>query len=377
MRTIQFQMCGRLIFGSGALAELPGAMEKLGAQKALIVTDPGLVKAGVCALIQQTLDEAKISHALFDGVEPDPRIEIVQACADAVRESGADVLIGLGGGSSLDIAKMASMVITNEGDVLDFVGIGNIPKPGMKKILIPTTSGTGSEVTPIAVLSDKAAHLKKGVVSDYLYPDVALVDPDLTIGLPPAVTAFTGMDAMTHAVEAYTNKNAHPFIDTFALEAVRLIGQFLPRAVADGKDIEARSNMSLASLYGGMCLGPVNTAAVHALAYPLGGTFDVAHGVANSLLLPHVMRFNAPSCPEKYARIAEALGREATADEAVAGIEALSKEAGIVSQMRELDIPRDAIGEMAKAAMQVTRLLNNNPRELTEEDAKQIYEAAW
>ncbi len=377
MRTIQFQMCGRLIFGSGALAELPGAMEKLGAQKALIVTDPGLVKAGVCALIQQTLDEAKISHALFDGVEPDPRIEIVQACADAVRESGADVLIGLGGGSSLDIAKMASMVITNEGDVLDFVGIGNIPKPGMKKILIPTTSGTGSEVTPIAVLSDKAAHLKKGVVSDYLYPDVALVDPDLTIGLPPAVTAFTGMDAMTHAVEAYTNKNAHPFIDTFALEAVRLIGQFLPRAVADGKDIEARSNMSLASLYGGMCLGPVNTAAVHALAYPLGGTFDVAHGVANSLLLPHVMRFNAPSCPEKYARIAEALGREATADEAVAGIEALSKKAGIVSQMRELDIPRDAIGEMAKAAMQVTRLLNNNPRELTEEDAKQIYEAAW
>ncbi|MFW5863823.1 MAG: iron-containing alcohol dehydrogenase [bacterium] len=377
MRTIQFQMCGRLIFGSGALAELPGAMEKLGAQKALIVTDPGLVKAGVCALIQQTLDEAKISHALFDGVEPDPRIEIVQACADAVRESGADVLIGLGGGSSLDIAKMASMVITNEGDVLDFVGIGNIPKPGMKKILIPTTSGTGSEVTPIAVLSDKAAHLKKGVVSDYLYPDVALVDPDLTIGLPPAVTAFTGMDAMTHAVEAYTNKNAHPFIDTFALEAVRLIGQFLPRAVADGKDIEARSNMSLASLYGGMCLGPVNTAAVHALAYPLGGTFDVAHGVANSLLLPHVMRFNAPSCPEKYARIAEALGREATADEAVAGIEALSKKAGIVSQMRELNIPRDAIGEMAKAAMQVTRLLNNNPRELTEEDAKQIYEAAW
>ncbi|MFW6255650.1 MAG: iron-containing alcohol dehydrogenase [Candidatus Sumerlaeota bacterium] len=377
MRTIQFQMCGRLIFGSGALAELPGAMEKLGAQKALIVTDPGLVKAGVCALIQQTLDEAKISHALFDGVEPDPRIEIVQACADAVRESGADVLIGLGGGSSLDIAKMASVVMTNDGDVLDFVGIGNIPKPGMKKILIPTTSGTGSEVTPIAVLSDKAAHLKKGVVSDYLYPDVALVDPDLTIGLPPAVTAFTGMDAMTHAVEAYTNKNAHPFIDTFALEAVRLIGQYLPRAVADGKDIEARSNMSQASLYGGMCLGPVNTAAVHALAYPLGGTFDVAHGVANSLLLPHVMRFNAPSCPEKYARIAEALGREATADEAVAGIEALSKKAGIVSQMRELNIPRDAIGEMAKAAMQVARLLNNNPRELTEEDAKQIYEAAW
>ena len=383
-RLLDFQMSGRLIMGLGALYELPAAVRRLEGSKALIVTDPGLVKAGVAGRVGEVLAGGGIEYAVFDGVEPDPRIEIVDACLGAARDSRCDVLIGLGGGSSLDIAKMVSILLTNGGQATDYVGIGRVPKRGQAKILIPTTAGTGSEVTPIAVLSDKAEHLKKGVVSEHLYADVALIDPELTVGLPPRITAYTGMDALTHAIEAYTNKYAQPFIDTFALEAIRLIGENLRRAVACGEDVTARYNMSLGSLYGGLCLGSVNTAAVHALAYPLGGTYDVPHGIANALLLPYVMRFNMISDMTKFANIAIALGevtdglslREA-AELAVEAVEQLCIDIGIVRRMRDLGIPEDAIDEMAEGAMKVTRLLVNNPRALRIEDVRDIYRAAW
>jgi alcohol dehydrogenase class IV len=206
----------------------------------------------------------------------------------------------------------------------------------------------------------------------------------LTLSLPPAITAFTGVDALTHAIEAYTNKYAQPFVDTFALEAVRLIGRNLRQAVHCGTDEEARCNMALASLYGGMCLGPVCTAAVHALAYPLGGTFNVPHGVANSLLLPHVMAFNAPSAAARYTDVARALGEavdgltdEDAAALAVEAVRRLCVDVGIVSRIRDLDVPEDAIPAMAEAAMLVTRLLANNPREVTLEDAANIYRSAY
>jgi alcohol dehydrogenase class IV len=311
-------------------------------------------------------------------------LETVAACINAVRASAPDVLIGLGGGSSLDIAKVVSILLTNGGDVLDYVGIDKVPKRGMDTVLIPTTAGTGSEVTPIAVLSDTREHLKKGIVSDKLYARVALIDPELTLSLPPRVTAYTGMDALTHSIEAFTNRHAQPFIDAFALESIRLIGRNLRDAVHNGSDIRARYNMSLASLFGGLCLGSVNTAGTHALAYPLGGTFGVPHGIATSLLLPYVMEFNLPADPAKFSEIAVALGQdihglspEEAAARSVQAVVKLSADIRLVSRMRDLDVPADAIDDMAAAALKVTRLLSNNPRTITLEDAKRIYHNAY
>lgn len=383
-KALHFQMSDRLIMGIGSVNELPDIIRKLGKNKALIVTDEGIVKAGICERIKNILEEKNIANGCFDKVEPDPRIEIVYEGLKAVKKGNYDVLIGLGGGSSLDIAKVVSIMATNTGDITRYLGIDNIPKAGIDTVLIPTTAGTGSEVTPIAVLSDKKEHLKKGVVSDKLYAKAALIDPELMTSLPPHITAYTGIDALTHAIETYTNKFSQPFVDTIALQAIRLIGQNLRKAVSNGKDIEARYNMSLASLYGGMCLGPVNTAGVHALAYPLGGTFDVPHGIANSLLLPYVMEFNFTANLEKYANIAAALGENIeglslsqAAERSVKAVVQLSRDIGIISRMRDLNILEDAIDDMAAGAMKVTRLLNNNPREITEADAKQIYKKAY
>ncbi len=383
-RLLDFKMCGRLIFGPGAIGELPEAAGNLGATRALIVTDRGLAEAGICQRVEDVLAGDGIEHETFTGVEPDPRMGIVDDCLAAAEEFRPEVVVGLGGGSSLDIAKVTAVLLACGGEVTDYLGIDNIPAPGAPTIMVPTTAGTGSEVTPIAVLSDEEEHLKKGIVSDHLYPDVALVDPQLALSLPPRITAYTGVDALTHAIESYTNRHAHPFVDTFALEAVRLIGGNLRRAVSCGGDLEARYSMALASLYGGLCLGSVNTTAVHALAYPLGGEFNVPHGIANSLLLPYVMEFNLVSDLGKFASIAVALGENAeglslrdAAALSVRAVRQLCEDIGIITRMRDLDVPEDAIDEMAEAAMKVTRLLNNNPRRVTLEDVRNIYRNAY
>jgi alcohol dehydrogenase class IV len=274
------------------------------------------------------------------------------------------------------------VLFTREQKVEEVLGIGNVRGRSVKLITAATTSGTGSEVTPIAILTDPEQKLKKGVVSPFLIPDVAIVDPELTRSVPPDVTAATGMDAMTHCIEAFTNVFAHPIIDNIALEGIRLIGAHIFRAVEKGDDLEARTALSLGSLYGGMCLGPVNTAAVHALAYPLGGEFRVSHGVANSLLLPYVMQFNAPACADKYAQVAAALGEKVRGSEngarqAVRRVKEISDACGIPACLQDLNIPQDAIPGMARGAILVTRLMDNNPRTVTEADARDIYTAAY
>ena len=381
---LNFKTSGALHFGVGAVEQLPTILATYEEPRVLLVTDHGLVQAGIVDLITAPLESAGIPYAVYDGVEPDPRVEIVQECVDAARAAGANLLIGLGGGSPIDIAKVCSIMLTNGGEPLDYVGIGNVPKAGLPVIAIPTTAGTGSEVTPIAVLSDKAAHLKKGIVSDYLYPVAALVDPALATGLPAKITAYTGMDALTHCIEAYTNKFAQPFIDVFGEKGIELVAKSLRRAYCQGEDLQARTDMAMASLYGGLCLGSVNTAAVHALAYPLGGTYNIPHGLANTILLPHVMAFNAPSDLEKYARIAELMGentegcspREA-AEASVDACRQLAIDLGMNLRLRDFEIPESAIKEMAEAAMQVTRLMANNPRRVTQQDCEAIYRSAW
>lgn len=382
-RIVSFRIPSELVMGAGSINRIASVTSQYGT-RGIIVTDPGVVKAGVLDTVKTELNTEATTLKVFDGVQPDPKMEIVQECAEYINSYQTEYVIGLGGGSALDIAKVASIVARHGGEIDDYIGIDKTPGRGYPTILIPTTAGTGSEVTPVAVLTDEANNLKKGVVSDHLYADAALVDPHLTLSVPPIVTAYTGIDTLTHAIEAYTNKYSIPFVDTFALQSVHLVGKHLRRAVMCGDDISAREGMALASTYGGMCLGCVNTAAVHALAYPLGGTFHVPHGIANSLLLPYVMEFNLPSCIEKYVSIAQALGetteglsvREA-ADKAVRAVRSLAEDTRIPLSLSSLNIPKKEIPAMAKAALQVTRLLRNNPRQVTEEDVQDIYEAAY
>ncbi len=365
----------RIEFGAGTIDTLEKHLE--GCKRVFILCDPNVHHDlnRVFARLESNDMKTRISTESV----PEPPFETLRQILEPVRDFSPDALVGIGGGSTLDLAKLLAVLFRGNQTIDEILGIGNVEERRVRLIAASTTSGTGSEVTPNAILTDQHEKLKKGVVSPYLIPDVAIIDPELTLSVPPHVTASTGMDAMTHCIEAYTNVHAHPIIDTIAIEGIRLIGANIETAVTDGKNIAARESMSLGSLYGGMCLGPVNTAAVHALAYPLGGAFKVPHGVANSLLLPYVMSFNLPACTEKYARIAEALGEpiskdpERTAKQAVIRIKEISDACGIPAGLSELGIPESAVPALAEAAMKVTRLLVNNPRPLTAEDASQIY----
>jgi len=370
-RVFSFDMPA-LIMGCGARERLGEEAGRLG-KRLWVVTDERYAKQEAFGECVEALRGAGLAVGVYTGVEPDPPIRAVEESAAGAREFGVEAVVGIGGGSSLDVAKCTAVVVRHGCEIASCFGTDKVPGRGLGTVLVPTTAGSGSEVTPIAILSDEEAGLKRGIVSDALIADVAVVDPELCATLPAGPTGYTGMDALTHAVEAYTNRFAAPLIDVFAIEAVRLVGRNLKRCVAAGSDVEARYRMSLASLLGGMCLKAVSTAGVHALAYPLGCAFGAPHGIANSLLLPHVMRFNAEACKERYARIAEALG----AEDAVRGVEELSHAVGTDRKMREFGVGEEDLAGLARAAMEVRRLLVNNPREIREEEALAIYKAAW
>ncbi len=383
-RITLFRTTKRIVFGLGAIEKIGAEVLGLKKKKVLVVTDPGIVQAGLLEPLKQSLQAAHIPFALFDGVEPDPRLEVVQQCTEMGRKEGVEALIGFGGGSSLDIAKVAAVLLTNEGDLTQFFGIDLIPNPGLPVILIPTTAGTGSEVTPIAILSDTREKLKKGIVSPHLFPEVALLDPQLTVGLPPLVTALTGLDALIHAIESYTSVNAFDLTDHLAFRAMELLYDNIRTAYARGEDLEARSRMLEGSLLAGIAFANAGVTAVHAFAYPLGGEFHVAHGLANSVMLPHVMRFNLLGNLPKFADIGSALGLDTdpltdkeAALEALEAIMDLMEDLSIPRRLRDLNIPQEGIPSLAEGVMKVTRLLANNPRRITLEDARRIYEEAW
>ena len=383
-RITLFRTTKRIVFGLGAIEKVGAEVQGLKKKKVLVVTDPGIVQAGLLEPLKTSLQAANIPFALFDGVEPDPRLEVVRQCAELGRKEGVEALIGYGGGSSLDIAKVAAVLLTNEGDLTQFFGIDLIPNPGLPVILIPTTAGTGSEVTPIAILSDTREKLKKGIVSPYLFPEVALLDPQLTVGLPPLVTALTGLDALIHAIEAYTSVNAFDLTDHLAFRALELLYDNIRTAYARGEDLEARAHMLEGSLLAGIAFANAGVTAVHAFAYPLGGEFHLAHGLANSVMLPHVMRFNLLGNLPKFADIGSALGLDTehltdkeAALEALEAVEDLMEDLTIPRRLRDLNIPQEAIPSLAEGVMKVTRLLANNPRRITLEDARRIYEEAW
>ncbi|MBM4278623.1 MAG: iron-containing alcohol dehydrogenase, partial [Deltaproteobacteria bacterium] len=356
-----FRTTGRILFGPAAIEKLGTEAQLLKAKKVLIITDPGVIQAGLLESVKTSLQSVGLPFVIFDGVEPDPRIEVVENSVEKAKSEGINLIIGFGGGSSLDIAKVTSVLITNPGKIDSFFGIDLVPNPGLPVILIPTTAGTGSEVTPIAILSDTKEKLKKGIVSSHLFPEVAIVDPKLTVGLPPSVTAFTGMDALTHAIEAYYSINATDLSDLFAIRAMDLISKNIRVAYANGENLMARSNMMEGSLLAGIAFANAGVGAVHAFAYPLGGEFHLAHGLTNTLMLPYVMRFNIIGCPEKFARMAKVFGEKVEtlsalegAEMAVKFVERLSDDIRVPRRLRDVGIPEHAIPGLAEAAMKVT-----------------------
>ncbi|MBQ9203153.1 MAG: iron-containing alcohol dehydrogenase [Prevotella sp.] len=381
MKPITLLQPQRIVFGTGCIQTFADDYKTLGLKKLFVLTAPPIVP-----LIEETLGGLKavgIAVEVFDQIMAEPTLNDFNRIVDVARRFGADSVAGIGGGSVLDVAKLVAAFAQSEQQAADCFGTGFIQKKGLWLACLPTTAGTGSEVSPNAILLDERDHLKKGIVSPYLIADAAYVDPKLTWTVPAKVTADTGMDALTHCIEAYTNKFAHPAVDIYALQGIRLISQNLLRAVRDGKDVEAREALALGSLYGGLCLGPVNTAAVHALSYPLGGEFHIPHGLSNAILLPSVMKFNMPACPERYAEVAIACGitagrtAEETAQRGVDFIYELAEAVGIPKKLTDLGIPQTAVDGMAKAAMEVQRLLKNNPREVSEQDARDIYNSLF
>ncbi|MDB5325973.1 MAG: iron-containing alcohol dehydrogenase, partial [Phycisphaerales bacterium] len=368
----------KLVFGIGCAQQFVDDLITAGRRRVFAICSPV-----TATLLRPLVADKPLDVTIFDDVQLEPTVAKFEETLASARKAKPDVIVGFGGGSPMDVAKLVAALYDGKQNVADTFGIGKLAGRSLPLICLPTTAGTGSEVSPNAILLDEAAELKKGVVSPFLVPDAAYVDPLLTLGVPAAVTAATGVDALTHCIEAYANKLAHPMIDPLALEGIRLISTNLRTAVADGQNVAARTAVALGSMYGGMCLGPVNTGAVHALAYPLGGEFHVAHGVSNSLLLPHVLKFNLPAAPKRYCQIAAALGViETGSDHHVAElglrkIESLSSDCGIPKSLRDFKIPHDAIPRLAKSAMTVTRLLDRNVREVTEADAIRIYEQAF
>ena len=381
MKAITLLQPQKIVFGTGCIETFTEDYLKLGLQRLFVLTAPP-----IRPLIEEPLEvlrKAGISIEIFQNILAEPTVNDFKAILEVAREFKADSIVGIGGGSVLDVTKLVAAFLNSNQQVEDCFGTGFIQKKGLWFACLPTTAGTGSEVSPNAILLDERDHLKKGIVSPFLIADAAYVDPKLTWTVPAKVTADTGMDALTHCIEAYTNKFAHPSVDIYALQGIRLIAANLERAVKDGKDQEAREALAFGSLYGGMCLGPVNTAAVHALSYPLGGEFHIPHGLSNAILLPSVMKFNMPANIKRHAEVAIALGCEPgkddneTAQRGVDFIYRLAEAVGIPKKLTDLGIPQTAVDGMAKAAMEVQRLLKNNPREVTELDAKDIYNSLY
>jgi alcohol dehydrogenase class IV len=381
-----FNTTKSVVFENGAalrLAELAGGL--LG-QNCLLITDPGLRALGLCDPAIAALETAGHTVTIFDAVEADPSRETLMQAVEAGRAAGTTGVIGFGGGSSQDVAKLVALLLGSDEDLDSAWGVAQAKGPRLPLVLIPTTAGTGSEVTPVSIIT-VGAEEKRGVSSPVILPDMAILDAELTLGLPAHITAATGVDAMVHAIEAYASKNANnnPVSKLLAREALRLLGANIEAVVADGSNLEARGAMLLGSMLAGQAFANSPVAAVHALAYPIGGTFHIPHGLSNALVLPHVLRFNAPDAGTLYAEIAadafpELAAVEGTQARTAAFIDALadlSARVGLQTRLRDVDIPKDAIDKMAADAMLQGRLLVNNPREVTQTDAHTIYTAAW
>ena len=385
MKPFNFRMPREVIFGSGCSALAIEKAASLGSHKPLFITGKSMGKsARLTSLIDNAADSGmKPGH--WDKVQPEPPVELLWQAVDFILKGDYDCLIAIGGGSSMDFAKMAAILAKHqELNVVDTIGSEKIPARGLPTIMIPTTSGSGSEVSAVAVFSFEEDRMKKGVSSRHLVADVSLVDPAVTLPLPPDITAASGMDALIHGVESYLSLGTNDLAQDLALISIKKIAANLEMCVKDGYNLEAREEQAYGSMTAGMAFSMAGTAGVHAMAYPLGGQYHIPHGEANTALLRWVMEYNLEGCEEKFVPVAEAMGvykQGMSAGEAAASaLDAMSRLAaniGVKTRLRDFGIPKEASAEMAEAAMKETRLISNNPRPLDAEIVKSIYDRAW
>ncbi|QDU19315.1 iron-containing alcohol dehydrogenase [Urbifossiella limnaea] len=401
MRTWSFQSAGSLLFGRGAAGHLPDVARGLGAGRVFVVADPTLQKVGTLDAVVKPILAAGMMVETFLVEKPEPAVEVVRAAAAKARAAAPAVILGLGGGSNMDVAKLVSLVLAHGGDPLDYTGDCRVPGPILPTIGVPTTAGTGSEVSAAAVFGDSARQIKVSCLSPFLRPDAAVVDPLLSASCPPKVTADSGIDALTHAIEAFTAidndlfplpsgektvyQGKNPMADVMAKEAITLVGKYLRRAVANGDDLEARDGMALAGTLGGLAFSNAGVALVHAMEYPVGGAVHVSHGAGNGLLLPFVMEFNRPAAVRTLAKLPALLGApdadepdEDAAVRAVAMVAKLREDIGIPTRLRDIGVTEAMLPGFAEKAFAIKRLMRVNPR--TPQSAAEIeavYRAAF
>lgn len=384
MQSFEFNTLARIISGAGSALELAAQCRHLGVQRPLLVTDPGLMSIGLVQPVLAALEEAGLAPLVFDQVREDPPEETVQAATALARGGNVDGVIAVGGGSSMDVAKVAAVLLLGSQALPEIYGVGQVSGGRLPLILVPTTAGTGSEVTPVAVITTGET-TKAGVSSPVLLPDVAVLDASLTLGLPPAVTAMTGVDAMVHAIEAYTSRHKkNPLSDNLAINALQLLSRNIRTAVHEGSNLQARENMLLGACLAGQAFANAPVGAVHALAYPLGGHYHIPHGLSNSLVLPCVMEFNAAEASVLYAELAQVVignpvdgGAEAKTAALIASLRQLIEDVALPATLHKAGVSESDLEMLARDAMLQQRLLVNNPREVAYDDALGIYQAAY
>ncbi|NKK80527.1 iron-containing alcohol dehydrogenase [Rhizobium leguminosarum] len=384
MKAFTFQTPSNIRFGAGASSKIGELLKGCKATHVLLVTDEGVRAAGLTRNAEAAIAEAGIALTVFDGVVVDAPSHVIEAATEICRECGVDAVVAIGGGSAMDTAKLVAYLAKTPGKLDDIYGVGRATGDRLPLLLVPTTAGTGSEVTPISIVKSPNDE-KKAVISPLLLPDWAILDPQLTLGLPPHLTAQTGIDAMAHAIEAYTGKiKKNPISDQLALKALALLSANLRKVYTDGSNLEARSEMLLGSMLAGMAFANSPVAAVHALAYPIGEVFDVGHGLSIALVLPYVLEFNRPAAEALYAELSDVIQpgyrRQSDAADAaafIAEIEAICRDCGVPGSLSAVGIGEGDLSKLAKGAMkQAERLLVNNPRELDDDQARAIYAKA-
>ncbi|MEZ5572968.1 MAG: iron-containing alcohol dehydrogenase [Halioglobus sp.] len=384
MQSFEFNTVARIINGAGSALDLAAVCRHLGIQRPLLVTDPGLMAIGLIQPVLAALAESGLASSVFDQVREDPPEDTVMAATDMARSGGVDGVIAVGGGSSMDVAKVVAVLLGGSQMLHEIYGVGQVTGKRLPLILVPTTAGTGSEVTPVAVITTGET-TKAGISSPVLLPDVAVLDAALTLGLPPAVTAMTGVDAMVHAIEAYTSRHKkNPLSDNLAINALQLLSRNVRTAVHQGNNQPARANMLLGACLAGQAFANAPVAAVHALAYPLGGHYHIPHGLSNSLVLPSVLQFNAPEAQELYAELAEIVvgapvagSAEAKTAALIEALRQLINDVALPATLQKAGVKASDLEMLASDAMLQQRLLVNNPRDVSYEDALAIYRAAY
>ena len=384
MQSFEFNTVARIINGAGSALELAGQCHQLGVTRPLLVTDPGLIAIGLVPPVLAALEEANLSPLVFDQVREDPPEDTVQSATELARSGDVDGVIAVGGGSSMDVAKVVAVLLGGDQALTEIYGVGQVTGGRLPLILVPTTAGTGSEVTPVAVITTGET-TKAGVSSPVLLPDVAVLDAALTLGLPPAITAMTGVDAMVHAIEAYTSRHKkNPLSDNLAVNALALLSRNIRTAVHEGGNQQARENMLLGACLAGQAFANAPVAAVHALAYPLGGHYHIPHGLSNSLVLPSVLEFNAPEASALYAELAEVVigapvagSAEAKTAALIVAMRQLIEDVSLPATLQQAGVNESDLEMLATDAMLQQRLLVNNPRDVAYDDALSIYRASY